>query len=342
MKNRLKHWKPEGKQLLGFAAVALVLTLFARFYAASAQAEITVSKPQTRVMSGTFTAYGTLTPLDVESYPIPEGLIIERTAEIGTELNKGDAILWVDSDSLKDHITKATAEATLLQMQIEELLNTKGIPNNAAGRRTIQRNEAQAALEQLELNQLLEQLDALSAVAQSGAVTAPEGGILEEIGEDSFTISNPKAGNRLTFTLKAEDAALLTAQTEIKVSREEQTAQLHGCTRVPGEALTYTVPLVKSGWEPGSVQVHGVLWEEICDGCIPLEALRRDRDGYFVFVLEQRADLWAIEQSARKVYIQILKQDASFASVTGLEPGMEVIVSTTKPLTDGSRVRMTP
>lgn len=185
-------------------------------------------------------------------------------------------------------------------------------------------------------------LEALTAIAQSGAVTAPEGGILEEITEKTFSISNPYGGNLLTFSLEPEDAALLTARTRVTISREEQTADLLGCTRKPGEDLTFTVPVVKTGWEPGNVQVRGILWEDLCDSCIPLEALRRDRNGYFVFVLEQQENLWAIEQTARKVYVQIVKRDDSHASVSGLESDMEVIVTTSKPLTDGSRVRVMP
>ena len=49
-----------------------------------------------------------------------------------------------------------------------------------------------------------------------------------------------------------------------------------------------------------------------------------------------------IEQTAYKVHVQIVKRDDSLASVSGLEPDMEVIVTTTKPLTDGSRVRVMP
>lgn len=342
MKKRFEKWDPEGKQLLWCAVIVLALTLFARFYAGTAQAKVTVSQPQSRVMSGTFTAFGILTPLDVAEYEIPEGLIPERTAEIGSSLQKGDAVIRVDADTLQEQITRTTAEATLLELQIEELRNTKGIPNNAAGRRMKKRNETEAMLQQLELDKLRGRMDDLTMIAENGAVTAPEGGILEEITEKTFSISNPYGGNLLTFSLEPEDAALLTARTRVTISREEQTADLLGCTRKPGEDLTFTVPVVKTGWEPGSVQVRGILWEDVCDSCIPLEALRRDKNGYFVFVLEQRENLWAIEQTARKVYVRIIKRDDSHASVSGLEPDMEVIVTTTKPLTDGSRVRVMP
>lgn len=342
MKKRFEKWKPEGRQLLWCAVIVLMLTLFARFYAGTAQARVTVSQPQSRIMSGTFTAFGTLMPLDVAEYEIPEGLVPERTADIGTELKKGDGVIWVDTDTLQEQITRKTAEAMLLELQIEELLNTKGIPNNAAGHRTKKRNEAEATLLQLDLDKLRKQLEALTAIAQSGAITAPESGVLEEITEKTFSISNPYGGNLLTFTLEAEDAALLTPRTKVTISREDQTADLHGCTRKPGDDRSFTVPVVKTGWEPGTVKVNGILWEDVYDTCIPLEALRRDKNGCFVFALQQRENLWAIEQTAWKVYVQIVKQDDSYASVSGLESGMEVIVTTTKPLTDGSRVRVMP
>lgn len=342
MKKRMENWNPEGRQLLWCAVIVLALTLFARFYAGTAQARVTVSTPQSRVMSGRFTAIGSLTPLVVEEYPVPEGLIPERTAQIGTALKKGDAVIWVATDPLQDQITKTTAEATLLQLRIEELRNTRGIPNNASGSRMKEQNNAEATLLQLELDALHEQLEILTAVAENGAITAPEAGILESLSEKSFSISNPYGGKLLTFSLEAEDAALLTPKTRLTVSQEEQTAELHGCTRKPGDDLTFTVPLVKTGWESGSVRLSGVLWEDVYDACIPLEALRRDRNGYFVFVLKQQENLWAIEQTASKVYVQVAKQDDSHASVPGLDAQAAVIVSTTKPLTDGSRVRVMP
>ena len=342
MIKRLKTWTPERKQLLWCAATVLVLTLFARFYAGTSQARVTLTQPQSRVMSGTFTAFGILEPLDVTEYSIPDGLVIERTASVGTEVQKGDGILWVDERSLQDQITQTAAEATLLELQIEELRETKGIPNNASGRRMKQRNEAEATLQQLQLDKLLLELDALNAIAENGAVNAPETGILEDITEESYSISNPYGGNLLTFTLDSEDAALLTARTRVTVTQEDRSAELYGCSRKPDDGQSFTVPLVKTGWNRGTVKVSGILWEDIYDTCIPLEALRRDRNGYFVFVLDQRENLWSIEQTARKVYIQIVKQDDSLVSVTGVESGMEVIVTTTKPLTDGSRVRVMP
>jgi len=342
MKKILENWKPEGKQLLWCAVAVVALTLFARFYAGTAQAGVTVARPESRVMAGTFTSFGTLTPLDVESYPIPEGLDRQRTAQIGTALKQGDGVIWVEELSLQQQLRRTAAEVTLLELQIEELLNTRGIPNNAAGRRMKKQNEAQAALQQLELDKLLEKQNALTAIAEAGALTAPRSGVLEEITEDAFSISNPYGGNLLTFSLREEDAALLSPETRVTISREEQTAELGGCARKPGEDLTFTVPVVKTGWEPGSVKVSGTLWEDVYDTCIPLEALRRDKNGYFVFVLEQRENLWAIEQTARRVYVQIVKRDDTHASVAGLDGQAEVIVFTTKPLTDGSRVRVMP
>jgi hypothetical protein len=59
-------------------------------------------------------------------------------------------------------------------------------------------------------------------------------------------------------------------------------------------------------------------------------------------VLERKTTLWTIEQTVRKVYVYPERMDGAFAAVTGLEPGYLVVVTSSKPLTEGSRIRVMP
>ena len=416
MKKLWDRFEPEGKHLILCFLTVLALTLLARGFAGSAQAKVTVASPQNRVMTGRFLAIGTLTPLAETEYPIPEGLVIDKTAEVGTALENGDVVAFVDADALDDLITRKTAEATQLELRIEGLLednapSPEGVnaakealsdakahrkecrealtaaqaalegaaeeEKNAAeaavmeaqrrlaeaedvladagkaltleeaayqdaqikARRERESNEAEASVLQLDLDAISAQLDALNRVLEDGyALTAPTAGVLTELETDHFAMTNPHGGNLLTFSLEAEDAAFLTARTKLTISREEQTAEVSGCTQ--GEDGAFAVPVVKSGWEPGTVTVSGVLWEESYDACVPIEALRRDSNGYFLFVLDRKATLWSIDQTVRKVYVYPERLDGAYAAVSGLEPGHTVVVTSTKPLTEGSRVRV--
>ena len=118
MKKLWDRFDPEGKHLILCFLTVLALTLFARGFAGSAQAEVTVASPRSRVMSGKFQTIGTLTPLAQTEYPIPEGLVIEKTAQVGTALEVGDVVALVDAEALDNLITRKTAEAVQLKLRI--------------------------------------------------------------------------------------------------------------------------------------------------------------------------------------------------------------------------------
>ena len=418
MKKLWDRFDPEGKHLILCFLTVLALTLFSRGFAGSAQAVVTVASPRSRVMSGKFQTIGTLTPLAQTEYPIPEGLVIERMAQVGTALEAGDIVALVDAQALDDLITRTNAEAVRLELRIEELLEDNTPSKDAVNaakeavsdaktlrsecralfdaaeealalapeeekaaaeaavteaqqrliaaeeavadatdtlkreeaayadtqtraRREMGANEAEASILQLDLDAISARLQSLKAVREEGyAVTAPTSGLLAGLKDDSFAMTNPYGGNLLTFSLDGEDAAFLTARTKLVLSREEQIDEVTGCTQ--NETGAFSVPVVKAGWEPGTVTVSGILWEESYDACVPIEALRRDSNGYFLFVLDRKATLWAIEQTVRKVYVYPERMDGAFAAVTGLEPGHQVVLTSSKPLTEGSRIRVMP
>lgn len=422
MKNIWERFDPEGKQLLLCFLSVLALTLFARAFAGASQAEVTVSLPQEKLLSGTFFASGMLTPLGTKEYPIAEGLVITETAEVGTSLEPGEAVALVDPDALEELLVRVEAEATQLELRIEALLEDNAPSQDAVtdakdavsdakalkkacqaalesarealelaveeekaaheaavqaaeqeltsakdalteaqkqlqreetayaeaktrAKRDRESNEAEASVLQLDLDQMTDRLEELQAVRNAGyAVTAPQSGALAGITDGSFSMTNPYGGNLLSFMLDAEDAALLHAGVKVTISREEQMTELYGCTAVSSDELgtTFHASVLKTGWEPGRVSVSGDLWEEEHETCVPVEALRRDSGGYFLFLLDRKADLWRIEQTVRKVYVSLERMDGAWAAVSGLEPGKQVVVTSSKPLTEGSRVRVIP
>lgn len=412
---------PEGRHVLCCFVTVLALTLFARGFAGSAQAQVTVTRPQERTMTGEFYVPGTLTPLGTKQYLIPNGVVVDKTAEVGTELEAGDVVLLVEPEALEELMTRKGAEVKKLELQIEGLLDHAEPSEDALNaakeavsdakalrkerkaaladaqealamaaeeeqaaaeaaveeaeqllaeaedalsaakkqqereenalaeaetqaRRTREANEAEASILKLDLDRASAELEQLEAIRDAGyAVTAPAAGTLADVDPSGsfYAMTDPYGGNLLTFRLEEQDAALMTPQTKVTISREEQTAELYGCTS-ENDRTTFTKQVVKAGWEPGSVMVHGVLWEEEYRSCVPVTALRRDGNGYFLYVLERKPGLWGIEQTVRRVYVLVERSDGAYAAVSGLEPGYEVVVTSSKPLTEGCRVRVTP
>ncbi len=267
------------------------------------------------------------------------------------------------SEEEKDAAQAAVAEAeAALRAAKEQVTAEKNSLSRAEAaydeavtqaRRERENNEAQARVLELDVSAARSALEALEAVRDAGyCITVPAGGVLAEqpltegvqTGGNFFVMTNPYGGLKLSFALDREDAGYLTARTKITISRDDQTEDLYGCTSdSAGEGETFfAVPVMDAQWEAGPVGVHAVLWEEHYDTCVPVTALRQDGDGYFVYTVVRSAGLWDIHQTVRRVGVQVERLDGVYAAVQGVEPGMQIVGTSSKPLTDGSRVRVMP
>ncbi len=73
---------------------------------------------------------------------------------------------------------------------------------------------------------------------------------------------------------------------------------------------------------------------------IPLEALRRDANGYYCLAVRSKSGVMGQEFQARRVELQVLDQGSTEAAVEGaLSASDEVITAGNKFISDGSRVR---
>lgn len=223
-------------------------------------------------------------------------------------------------------------------------------------RRSRESNEASASVLELDIAALAAEVASLEAVREAGyCITAPDSGILAALpltegaqtGGAELLLTTLSGGHLLTFQTTQEDAPLVTADLKLTVTREDQTTSVYACT--PEEStlhldqVTFTAPFYKPDWDSGSVTVSAVLWQQCYDACVPLSALHQDAEGYFVYVLVNVSDLWGVEQQARRVDVQIERLDGAWAAVQGgLDPDMAVILTSSKPISDGSRVRVTP
>jgi multidrug efflux pump subunit AcrA (membrane-fusion protein) len=75
--------------------------------------------------------------------------------------------------------------------------------------------------------------------------------------------------------------------------------------------------------------------------CLPVNALRSDNGGDYVFVLQEKKTVTGLEFTARRVDVEVLDRDSSLVSVQGgIDRDDKVITSASKPITEGGRVRL--
>ena len=158
------------------------------------------------------------------------------------------------------------------------------------------------------------------------------------------------SGNGLTLTFQAskEDANnILKYEPKLTATQEELKEELRSfdpdINTLGQDMVTFTAKLRETGWTDKGISITGDLWQSDYDLCIPMSALRQDSDGYFVYVMETTRTLMGIDKRVVRRDIFIENTDGRYAAVSGnLNNSDQVILSSSKPLSDGDSVRVGP
>ena len=101
--------------------------------------------------------------------------------------------------------------------------------------------------------------------------------------------------------------------------------------------------LRETGWTEKGISITGDLWQTNYHLCVPMSALRQDSQGYFVYVMETTQTLMGIDKRVARRDVNIENTDGRYAAVSGaLQSSDQVILSSSKPLSDGDSVRVGP
>ena len=158
------------------------------------------------------------------------------------------------------------------------------------------------------------------------------------------------SGNGLTLTFQAskEDANnILKYEPDLKATQEELEEALRSfdpdINTLGQNMVTFTAKLRETGWTDKGISITGDLWRSDYDLCVPMSALRQDSDGYFVYVMETTQTLMGIDKRVVRRDIYIENTDGRYAAVSGnISSNDQVILSSSKPLSDGDSVRVGP
>ena len=158
------------------------------------------------------------------------------------------------------------------------------------------------------------------------------------------------SGNGLTLTFQAskEDANnILKYEPDLKATQEELEEALRSfdpdINTLGQDMVTFTAKLRETGWTDKGISITGDLWRSDYDLCVPMSALRQDSDGYFVYVMETTQTLMGTDKRVVRRDIFIENTDGRYAAVSGdISSNDQVILSSSKPLSDGDSVRVGP
>lgn len=100
--------------------------------------------------------------------------------------------------------------------------------------------------------------------------------------------------------------------------------------------------LTSNEWSDGdSVTVSVVLSDKQYWTCVPVAALRPDKEGFYVLIVMEEKTILGTQTVARKVTVTVTDKDNDYAAVEGIyENNPRIIVSGSKPVNDGDMVRL--
>lgn len=211
---------------------------------------------------------------------------------------------------------------------------------------------------QLDLQKKQKELSDLSTLlSQNGAVKATSDGILTRceatIGSATtnygITISTGEQGARFEAKVPKEQAKLLQIGSKVVLSltvdSKKQSVQGQ-ITSIGAEDEEGLVPIVVSLPEGKTYRADEASTldaqqeSEKYPQCLPLSALRSDSNGDFIYVLREKESILGKELVAEKVKVTVRSRDEDKIAVDGaFQPDDKVIVSSSKPIEGGDRVR---
>lgn len=260
-------------------------------------------------------------------------------------------------DKIKSDTDVSAEEKTAARDKLTQAQQTFAEAQAAYHEQVLQKQPGARTM-MLDIAALEEKVNALILYQeQQYQILSESNGLLAELSlEEGLTTTGSEvigictAGNGLTLTFQAsrEDANnILKYEPELTATQEELEETLRSfdpdINTLGQEMVTFTAKLRETGWTEKGIAITGDLWASNHDICIPMSALRQDSNGYFVYVMETTQTLMGIDKRAVRIDVYIENTDGRYAAVTGgLSTNHQVILSSSKPLSDGDSVRVGP
>jgi len=221
-------------------------------------------------------------------------------------------------------------------------------------------------LQALQIGELLTQIERqeekigeLRENAVRGEVVSPVDGIVKGIhfspgqtapaGASLATVELPAKGYHLQFSVTAEQASMVNIGSEARVSNyfwgDAITASLDKLLPDPEDPMEKKLLVFRlygDGLSSGATLSLTVAQKSAqYDLLAPNSAVRSDANGSFVLVLREKHSALGTRYTARRVDVTVLAQDDTHTAVRGgLEINDFVITTSSKPISNGSMVKM--
>lgn len=271
-------------------------------------------------------------------------LIVQLESEITAAQSELDAI----PEQKEAAIQSATETAEQVEQSRNDAIHSYE-ENLKANEDTNTSNAADARVLAEEIKKLKNQLSELESLyEQDGILYAPSSGTLlslqmsqgEESGTIAGTISDESQGYQIKFTLQNDVPDF--SQAKLTVTQGDCSAVITNSSSQLQEdgSISVCVALPDKTWSIGAADISVSFSETEYDCCVPTSALHSDNGGDFVYTVEERNTILGLQNIIHKVYVEVIESNQDLAALRNYTTGKAVVISSSKPLREGTHVRI--
>ncbi|MNI36456.1 Macrolide export protein MacA [compost metagenome] len=358
-----------------FFGLLIVFTLFSNTLLTLTLPKVATEIAKKGPMSYMFKGSGVVKPRESIDLTQNEGWKVQKVhVKKGDKVAKGQLLVSYDSTEAQWQIEEAQASLMMLQLAAEDLQST--FKETMQDDHQMDIKKAKNALESNKIDQSIQikLIDRLqSKLATNSKLIAPfEGLILSVNTREGLTsnsagadirMTNESSGFEFELQIPAQVAEKMKIDDKLNVSLEDDpTLQLEGQIV---DIQNSKSAAGGSDMEPNHVknpspqkEVHIALQDEKLKGgeqaqvnvlqsskadmlLISHQAIHEDQDGSYVFTIEERSGPLGNAFYAIKNYVTVTEDNGKVSAISqGLFDQSQVIVESSEPLHDGSRIRI--
>lgn len=320
-----------------------------------------------------YSGSGVLQPLNVVELTNKEGWDVEEVKiKVGDRVTKGQSLLTYNTRDAEERIQDDEANLSRLQLGMEGLQEQYIEAQQTADSKVIRESKRNLEIAQLEIGvqerKLRNMRDHLKNYKQ---ITAPFDGIITEVyavnglpsGQAGSDVSLLQAGLGYQFTLdiptsitdQLDLGQTIIVDIKIKGRAESQDGHIKEIENMQSDKIeeNSTTKLKNfkrvhigvqnnqlKGGELASVNLS-MSSEDDETMLLPIKAIHSEGRNNFIYVIEEKTGPLGNTYVARKVAIEVGdKNDVEAAVLSGVYAGQSIIMESSEPLQDGSRVRL--
>ena len=335
-------------RILGYFLMGmLLLTILSRAADSIMLPAVKTARPLPGALTHTVILNGTVEAKELYPVIATDGMIVTKVhVRAGQQIKAGDTLLSYDMETLQSELK---AKKTAL-----ERVTLEG-KRQAAGSATDQDNEVERRILRLDTEAAQAEVDRVNAlIANGGIVVAPADGTVIEVliqpGEVAsgavFRIAPASSGMIARASVDTTQWPYLQPGMEASVQRQGETRGQRVLATlselIPSESGYEAVfELPDSAWSVGQVLTMTLTQTtDTYDMRVPLGAIAESNGNKGVYRVRTGDSVLGETEYAEFVPVKVIETDAQYAAIEAtLSDKDQIIISTSKPVNDGDRVR---